>query len=97
MKKHSHMNGYLAFCELLDAGLLFLGTEGALTLVLELVASPDCINRFPPSPVFAELSTLAVFWSNHSDTSSDDACKAVNPLIKVYQQKRYLSVSRSKG
>lgn len=87
MKKHSHMNGYLAFSVLLNAGLLLWETEGSLTLVLELVAPSDCINRFSPS-------TLAVLWSNHSDTSSDDACKAVNPLIQVYEQKEYLSESR---
>lgn len=76
------MKGYLAFSLLLDIGLLLWRIEGPPESFPELVASWDANSRFSPSLPSLETSTFpGLFWFIHSETSSDDACRAVNPLI----------------
>lgn len=87
MKKHSQMNGYLAFWLQLDIGLVLWRRETSFALLPELVASWDFSNRFSTSLLLAETSAfpgLTLFIQ--SETSSDDACRAVSPLVHVHHQ-----------
>lgn len=69
IKKHSQINGYLA---------------EPPKLLPELLASWDCSNRFSPSLLVPLTSPFpGLFFINHSATSSDEACKAVNSLKKI--------------
>lgn len=98
IKKHSHMKGYLVF-SLFD--LAFVVEDSIVALLPELEASWDCSKRLSLSLNCPELSVFNwVPLLIHSVTSSDEACRAVNPLTVTQPHLRkivlgQLSITRS--